>query len=533
MNQLYPSFLYPTFAFDLKGEYIDWDYSQEQLKALIEAEKEKCKKEVLWKVAREMFIQDGKPFELTPAQFEIFKTIVRREYPRVIFISSTQYGKTLTIARAVLLRISGFPEEWMVVVPDMKRGKILLNYIIKDSAENEYFKDKLVGVKLEERTALERLLEERSKVKLTFQVFTDDGIKYASVEIITAEARRRINAIESIMGFGGKNIIQEEASLEDDEIDAGIFRMLAGKGEDTFLLKIGNPFYRNHFLKSWQNPNYKKIWIDYRIGLADGRYTPEFIEEARTKPKFDVLFECRFPSEGAIDTEGWSPLITQTELEQAITDEFNPFGFPVQGSDPADEGENESITVVRWRNVAKIDFASNKISLMDFCGEIANSIDKNKIDVRTCSVDKIGVGAMIPDEMKKVGKPIQGVNVGEICESPADQVQFVNKRAEFAWKVREWVKGGGKLLRDPRWYQLVNIKYKEDNKRRLKIMSKDEMRKKGIVSPDAFDALCLSFARPQIYYTRSLADDFFAKKMKQQRSQQKRQSDKPFKMTGY
>jgi len=533
MSELNPQFLYPAFAFNLKGDYIDWDYSQEQLRALIETEKEKIEKEEIWKIAREMFVQDGKPFELTPAEFVIFKAIVRREHPRIVIVSSTQYGKTLTVARAVLWRISGFPEEWMVVVPDTKRGKILLNYIIKDSAENEYFKDKLIGVKLEERSAMERLMEERSRVKLTFQVFTDDGIKYSSVEIITAEARRKVDAIEGIMGFGGKNIIQEEASLEDDEIDAGIFRMLAGKGEDTFLIKIGNPFYRNHFLKSWRDPNYKKIWIDYRIGLADGRYTESFIKEARTKPKFEVLFESKFPPEEAIDREGWSPLITQSELEQAMTDEFNPFGFPAQGNDPADEGENESLIVVRWRNVAKIDFASNKISLMDFCGEISNSIDKNKIDVRASAVDKIGVGAMIPEEMKKVGKPITGVNVGEICDNPADQVQFVNKRAEFAWKVREWLKSGGRLLRDPRWYQLLNIKYREDNKRRLKIISKEELRKQGVVSPDAFDALALTFARPQIFYTQSLADDFFKKKMRRLQSQQQRQAEKPFKQTGY
>ncbi len=531
-NQLNPQFLYPTFAFDIKGDFIDWDYTPEQLKGLIEEEKEKCRKNQLWKIANEMFVQDGKPFELTPAQFEIFKTITAREYPRVEIISSTQYGKTLVVARAVLLRITTFPEEWMVVVPDTKRGKILLSYIIKDSAENEYFKDKLVGVKLEERSAMERLLEERSKVKLTFQVFTDNGVKYSSVEIITAEARRKINAIEAIMGFGGKNVVQEEASLEDDEIDAGIFRMLAGKGEDTFLLKIGNPFYRNHFFKSWQNPDYKKIWVDYRIGMADGRYAESFIREARTKPKFDVLFECRFPSEGAIDNEGWSPLITQSELEMAMTDEFNPFGVPAQGCDPADEGENESIIVNRWRNVAKIDFASKEISLMDFCGKISDSIDHNKIDVRTSAVDKIGVGAMIPDELKKVGKPIAGVNVGEACDTPEAQVQFVNKRAELAWKAREWIRGGGKLLRDQKWYQLLNIKYKEDHKRRLKIISKEELRQKGIPSPDAFDSLCLSFARPQIFYTRTMEDDFFQKKMKEIQKK-KRSEEKPFRMTGY
>jgi len=531
MNPIYPQFLYPKFAFDLKGEYLDWDYTAEQLKDLIEKEKEEIKKDKLWITANSLYVQDNKPFELTPAQFEIFKTIVRREYPRVVVISSTQYGKTLDVARAILLRISSYPEEWMVVVPNFKRGKLLLNYIIKDSAENEYFKSKLVGVKLEERSVMERLLEERSKAKLTFQVFINNQIKYSSVEIISAEAHRKVEVIDAIMGFGGRNIIQEEASLESDEIDAGIFRMLAGKGEDTFLCKIGNPFRRNHFFKSWLNPKYKKVWIDYRIGLADGRYTQNYIEEAKTKPKFDVLFECKFPSEEAIDSEGWSSYITQSELEMAMTDEFNPFGIPCLGADPSDEGEAESVIVSRWRNVAKIDFASKKIPLIDFCGKISEVIDLNKIDVRSCAVDKIGVGAMIPAEMAKIGKPIKGVNVGEICDSPTDQIQFVNKRAEYAWKAREWIRSGGKLLRDSRWYQLLNIKYKEDSKRRLKIISKEELRKKGIPSPDVFDAWCLTFAQPQIFYTQSIEESFFQQKMREKR--QKKQEKLSLKMTSY
>ena len=343
--------------------------------------------------------------------------------------------------------------------------------MIKDSYNNNYFKKKLIGVDLAERTALNRLLEEKSKVKLTYQVVgEDEQVRYGSVEIISADARRKQDAINSIMGFGGRNVIQEEASLEDDEVDSGIFRMLAGKGADTFLCKIGNPFYRNHFFKSWLNKDYKKVFIDYRIGMLEGRYLESFIEEARLKPKFDILFECRFPSEDDIDSEGWSPLITESELKIALTDDFNPFGIPALGGDPSGEGSNESVIVVRWRNIAKIDFASGSIDPLEFSGEIARSIDNNKVDTRACAVDKVGAGTMLPSKMKEIGKPVTGVNVGESPETTEHQAQFVNKRAEYAWAVKEWIAGGGKLLRDNRWYQLLNIRYREDSKRRLVLM---------------------------------------------------------------
>jgi len=527
---------------DLLFPYIDFEIPDEKLEHIggfiprnllvnyIAYELEAVQKKKLWHLGKKHFKnEDGTEWLMSPGEYEIFRSVFMREYPRVQITSSTQYGKTITVSRAILERIVNHPEEWMVVVPDLKRGKIMLNYMIKDTYDNNYFKDKLVGTDLAERTALNRLLEEKSKVKLTYQVVCEDGeIRYGSVEIISCDARRKQDVINSIMGFGGRNVIQEEASLEDDEVDSGIFRMLAGKGEDTFLCKIGNPFYRNHFLATWKDPRYKKIYIDYRIGLLEGRYVQSFIDEAETKPNFDILFDCKFPTEGQI-IEGWTPLITESELELALTDDWNPFGILTLGVDPADTGENESVIVERARNVARIKFADDKIELIDFCGKIVEAIDQDKIDVRTGAVDKIGVGAMIPGEMKQLGKPIQGINVGESCDTPEKQVQFVNKRAELAWAVKEWL-ATGKLLRDNRWYQLLNIKYKEDHKRRLLIISKQELQKKNISSPDAFDALCLTFARPQIFYTKSMEQDHFDRKMRQQ---QIRKKNKPFRMTGY
>jgi len=526
--------LFPYIDFDIpdeKMDHIGGFIPQDLLTSYIKYELEEVVKKKYWNLGKKHFKnEDGTEWLMSPGEYEIFRSVVAREYPRVQITSSTQYGKTITVARGVLERIVNHPEEWLIVVPDLKRGKIMLNYMIKDTYENEFFKDKLIGTDLAERTTLNRLLEEKSKVKLTFQVIDDNNeVRYGSVEIVSCDARRKQDVINSIMGFGGRNVIQEEASLEDDEVDSGIFRMLAGKGEDTFLCKIGNPFYRNHFLTTWRDQRYKKIYIDYKIGLLEGRYVESFIEEAKTKPNFDILFDCKFPREDQI-VDGWTPLITETELENALTDDWNPFGILTLGVDPADTGDNESVIVERSRNVARVKFADDKIELIDFCGKIVNAIDEDKIDCRTGAVDKIGVGAMIPGEMKQLGKPIQGVNVGESCDDPKNQVEFINKRAEFAWAVRKWIKGGGKLLRNNHWYQILNIRYREDHKRRLLIMSKEDMRKKNIKSPDAFDALCLSFARPQIFYTKSMEQEHFDRKMK---VQQIRKRNKPFKMTGY
>jgi len=509
----------------------DFVFLGNELTQTIEKEKEEIRNNPLWLWANKNFYnEDEMPWQMPPAEFTIFEIIALRLYPRVEIISSTQYGKTITISRGILARIVNYSEEFLVVVPDLKRGKILIDYIIKDCARNPFFKKKLVGIKLEERDALNRLLEEKSKAKLTFQVVGDDNTpRYGSVEILTCEAKRRFDVINTIMGFGGRNIIIDESALTDDEIDAGIFRMLAGKGADTFLVKVGNPFYRNHFLKDWKNKNYKKVYIDYKIGISDGRYVMSFIEEAKDKLKFDVLYECRFPQEGAQDLRGWTPLFTETELAGSFVDNYRPFGVPNMGVDVAEgKGQNESIIVVRNENVAKIDFASNELDLMDFCAEIDNSIDINEVDVRNGAVDCVGPGAMIPAKLKQSGKPIQGVNVGEACENEQDKARYADKNAYLSWKAYQWVKSGGKLLRNNRWYQFLNVKYKTDERGRMRMMPKDEMRRQGIDSPDAWDAFKLSFSIPQVYYEKSLGDERFTRKMRA-----KKKHSKFFKMTGY
>ena len=164
-------FLYPKCDFNLYDGKVVLNHSHNELKKIIEYEKEQNKEDPIWQLAYENFVDDyEKPFELTPAQLAIFKCIFYRDYPRVHIVSSTQYGKTLNIANALLARISSHADEWLVTVPDIKRGRNLLKYMIKATSRNEYFKRKLMGVKDKDYTAMNRLLEEKSKIKLTYQI---------------------------------------------------------------------------------------------------------------------------------------------------------------------------------------------------------------------------------------------------------------------------------------------------------------------------------------------------------------------------
>lgn len=494
---LFPTFKLPNgnLLSDTDMEHLGRLFDPKVVTAWVAKEKIRIRDDRMWQWGYENFFnEDGSHWEMSPGELAIFREILLRKHKWLEVVSCTQYGKTQTISRAVLARNVTYPGEVLLCEPDQKRGRIFLNYMIQDTAKNEMFANKLEGMNVRKNDILLRLLTERSKVKLTYQILNENGEPaVGSTEIITCEASRRNNAVSAIMGFGGRTIIADEAALEDDEIDSAIFRMLAGKGQDTFLAKISNPFFRNHFLADWKNPKYYKIFIDYIIALAEGRYNQEFIDEAMTKPNAKVFYLCEFPEQGVVDSEGWMMLMTDEDIKRAMQ-QAPHFGEERMGCDVADEGNDESAIVKRSSGYAEILFRSGDVDTLQFAGQIY--LDAEKVRDKRIYIDRVGVGASVPNLVKQASiekkkeLTVVGLNAGETAD---DQDRFYNKRAEMYWRLREWIMGGGRLNPDPVWYELAKIPYRADVKGRIQIMPKKDMRKKGIPSPNVADALSLTF----------------------------------------
>ena len=224
------------------------------------------------------FVLDGKKVSsiVTVGQLEIFYRIVYRRSNRVQIITPTQYGKSLFVALGCIVVSCIQDRVVAVVAPKTEKAKIIMRYYIEHLGDNPIF-----YTQLEKDTKLERLRMEENKERI---ILRNGG----GIFVISANASNSIKGFEAAMGSGAELVVIDEASLIPDEIEATIFRMIAGK-KDGFYCKIGNPFYRNHFLKSWNDINYDKVFIDYEQGLNEGRYTREFIDEAKRKPHFDFL----------------------------------------------------------------------------------------------------------------------------------------------------------------------------------------------------------------------------------------------------
>ena len=288
----------------------------------------------------------------------------------------------------------------------------------------------------------------------------------------------------------------DEAALIDNDIEAKIFRML-GDTMDNFYFKIGNPFRRNHFHKDFVNPKFHTFKVDYKLGLAEGRLNDSFLEEAAAKPLFNILYECDFPDADTIDDAGYIPLITSKDV---IEDDTVSFGENIKlGIDPAGEGRDWCTWVVRDEFNCQI-VGSEKISTPKTIAAKTQTIMREyDIPANQCYVDSFGVGASLLVELASAGMVVRDVNVGDKCPDMDDNEKFFNERARIYWNLRDWIKRGGRFQKHVGWKELFNIKYRAEDNRKIKIMSKDEMRRQGIASPNFADALSLTFYEPNVW----------------------------------
>lgn len=433
--------------------------------------------------------ENKRPVELTPGQCQIFNLIAKRKYSHSHLMAHTRYGKSLTVALAVLTRVSNFAEKWCIVAPSKEKARIIMSYIIQHAGDDPFIKAKL---DIEKGESYESLRRYRTKDRLNFR--HSDGT-LGEVFIIGVDAANSQKAGDAAMGFGSPNLIMDEAALIGDDIEAKIFRMLGDNTDDYFYLKIGNPFTRGHFLKDARDDSIFHLNFDDKFGLKEGRVNEEFLAKAKAKPFYSILYENKFPAADMVDKDGWSPLVTDEDIEEAMVDEDIPmFGEQRIGLDVARGGGCFNVWTQRAENFAKILRKDEEDNLMITVGSTEHILTTLGIPYNQLFIDDIGVGGGVTDRFREQRKKVNPVNV---ANSAVEDMMYVNLRAEAYWRLRLWIKAGGKLKRHSDWWQITNIKYKaKDSSGKLMIMSKEQMAKRGIESPDSAESLMLTFAAP-------------------------------------
>jgi hypothetical protein len=143
------------------------------------------------------------------------------------------------------------------------------------------------------------------------------------------------------------------------------------------------------------------------------------------------------------------------------------------------------------------------IDTMALAARIADESARYKVDA--IFVDGGGVGGGVVDRCRQIGLKVTEVQFGGRSDrAQVDQdrpVGYANKRAEIWGAMRDWLPGGA-IDNDPELIaDLIGIEYGyvlRDGRDAIQLERKEDMKRRGLASPDNADALALTFAYPVV-----------------------------------
>ena len=320
---------------------------------------------------------------------------------------------------------------------------------------------------------------------------------------MTPWSERNTEAFAGLHNLGKRIlVIYDEASAIPDVVWETTEGALTDKATEIIWIVCGNPTrstgrFREcfgRFRHRWSNRH-----IDGRTSKITNKseiagWEKDFGEDSDF---FRVRVRGEFPRTGSLQ------FISGEIVEQAMKREGQAYSFEacILGVDIARQGEDACVLVTRRGRDAKT-WAPLKwrtADLMQSASIIAHHIDEMRPDA--VFIDEGGVGAGVVDRLRQLGYAVIGVQFGSSADNAhiADGGllgRFANKRAEMWASMREWLKIGAIAEDHDLKADLTGVEYGHNKRDEIQLESKEDMKKRGLASPDFGDALCLTFAFP-------------------------------------
>lgn len=202
--------------------------------------------------------------------------------------------------------------------------------------------------------------------------------------------------------------------------------------------------------------------------------------------------EVRVEVKGQFPRQGDKQFISREQVENATVRELfadNHAGL-IMGVDVARHGDDSTVIFFRQGRNARL-FAPQEFRKVDnvfVADKCAELIDKYKPDA-VC-IDS-GAGAGVIDILRSNGYRIHEVVNG----SSSSKEQFANKRTELWDSMREWLIGGCIPQHQTLQDDLTGPEYRFHKKtEQILLEPKEEMKARGVASPNFADALSFTFA---------------------------------------
>jgi len=106
-------------------------------------------------------------------------------------------------------------------------------------------------------------------------------------------------------------------------------------------------------------------------------------------------------------------------------------------------------------------------------------------------VDGVGVGAGVVDRLQQLNYSVVEINGGA---KAYDEVKYFNATSEQWDRMRDWIKTADMPSDTALRHALIGREFYFDDKERIRMERKSDMKRRGLPSPDEADALAHSFA---------------------------------------
>ena len=321
----------------------------------------------------------------------------------------------------------------------------------------------------------------------------------------------------NIMAFQGLHnegkrllMIYDEASGIPDGIwEAGDGCMTDASTERIWCV-FGNPnLPKGRFRECFPGGKFAHAWhsrtVDSRtISFTDKGELNRWVQEYGEDNDFvRVRVRGVFPRAGSMQFID-DATASEAQGREIYVHVLDPF---IIGVDVARFGDDASVIYFRkgrdGRSIAPLMFRG--VDTMTLAGKVAECYAQYSADA--VFVDGGGVGGGVVDRLRQLHVPVLDVQFGGKPDSigylTGDAgVQYANKRAEIWGAMREWLKSGGAIPQDAEMHaQLTNVQYAFNVQNCIQLEKKEDMKKRGISSPDIADALALTFSQMVVPHT--------------------------------
>jgi hypothetical protein len=321
-------------------------------------------------------------------------------------------------------------------------------------------------------------------------------LKASATEAFISARTSRAEQPEALQGVHSDNVmlVADEAS----GVPEAVFEAAAGSmsGHNALTILLGNPVRSSGFFFDTHN-RLKDEWWTRRVSCIDStRVSSEYVNDMKSRygeesNAFRIRVLGEFPRS---DDDTIIPMDLLESAKHRDTRAYEDAPI-VWGLDVARFGSDSSVLCKRQSNVVHTLERWRNLDLMQLTGAVVSQYEAcdHKNRPTEILVDSIGLGAGVVDRLRELNLPARGINVSE---SPAMGGTYLNLRAELWHKAKAWLeKRDCKIPNNEDLIgELATVRYTFTSNGKIKIESKDDIRRRGLKSPDMADAFVLTFA---------------------------------------